>query len=136
MTASSSSALVLRGVHGYLSGQTFRVRHGETLTVGRSRSCQVSLQRSDRFAGADAAGQSFRKTSRRHFRVAFPHPDLVEIEDLSRNGTLVDGAKVGKVIFFLKDLRGRSIEIEFGEGERLVLTLEETEPGGANGAAG
>jgi hypothetical protein len=132
-----TSALILHGVRGYLAGQTYRIRHGENLTVGRSRSCHVSLQRSDRFAGAEAAGDSFRKTSRRHLRIAFPHPDLVEIEDLSRNGTIVDGARVDKVIVFLSDLRGRAIEIEFGENEKLRLAIEEPGADGAgNGASG
>ncbi len=118
-----SRTLILRGVKGYLAGQTFRVRHGESITVGRSRGCHVSLQRSDCFTGAAEAGISFKKTSRKHVRIAFPHPDLVEIENLSRNGTLVDGARIDKLI--VSDLAGRTVELEFGEGEKLVLSVEE-----------
>ena len=108
------------------------MRRGESLVIGRSRSCHVSLQRSSLFDGPESSGDSFRKTSRRHFRVAFPHPDLVEIEDLSRNGTVVDGSRVDKVIVYLADLKGRAITIEFGEDEKLELSL--ADDGAAPGA--
>ena len=121
--------LLLRGVQGYLRDQAFRLRHGESVVVGRSRKCAVSLQRSDAFAGAAEAGPSFRKTSRRHFRLSFPHPDLVEIENLSLNGTFVDGRKIDKLI--ISDLSKRAFEIAFGDGEKLVLTLEAGDDGGS-----
>ena len=61
--------------------------------------------------------------SRRHVRIAVHRPDHVVIEDLSANGTYLDGKRVkGKLS--LSDLAQKPHLLALGSVERLRLDLE------------
>ena len=59
--------------------------------------------------------------SRRHVRLTYLAPDKLEVENLSGNGTLVDGQPVDKLV--LTDVRSREHRIQLGP-EGVVLSLE------------
>jgi len=122
--------LVIRGIKGFLEGEERELAVGEAIVVGRSRSADLSTRKSKRFADrGDAAkiiqSHSFLSVSRKHVRIHFLHPGLVEVKDLSHNGTFVDGHRADCV--GLTDLKERSHTVQLGSVERLVLELRGVE---------
>lgn len=118
-------SILVRGVKGFLRGEERVLRVGEECVVGRSRAADLSLKRAKRFLERPdrvqvAKSERFLAVSRRHVRIRFLHPDVVEVKDLSANGTLLDGRRVDCVA--LTDLRSRAHEIGLGTME--VLRLE------------
>jgi len=130
-----SHYLVLEGRAGIAAGERVKVSLGETVTVGRSRTCQFSLKKTPRYLN-DRDGErasirgslGYRSVSRRHCRVAYLAPDLVEVVNLSRNGTFVDGHRVDRIV--LDDIRRRlaAHEIRLGRhGDVLGLSCGSVE---------
>jgi len=118
--------LLIRGVRGYLENERHRLSYGQVATVGRSRRCPISLAKGRRFGreGRDRACRNtdFLRVSRRHLEIAYPHPDMIEIRNLSRNGTEVNGHVVDRVL--LTDL-GDQTTVRFGGEEVLELRWED-----------
>jgi pSer/pThr/pTyr-binding forkhead associated (FHA) protein len=119
--------LYVSGAGDMGDGQTVKVNLGESVVCGRSRHCDWSLKKTPRYL-ANAAGyrdrlkQSlpFRATSRKHCKITYTGADMVEVENLSQNGTLVDGHKVDRIV--LTDCRRNAHEIRLGaDGVRLEL---------------
>jgi hypothetical protein len=111
--------LTLGGTEGLAEGQLVRVRLGQTVSVGRSRHCDWSLRRSPAYLVAEGGARKdleadvgFTSCSRRHFEVAYLAPDLVEVRNLSSNGTFVDGHRVDRLL--LTDCRQRSHRLRLG----------------------
>ena len=124
MTA--NDRLRLEGVEGILAGESVPVELGQSVVVGRSRRCDLSARKSRRFRKADEAEQralledrDFNRISRLHARVSYLAHDRVEIWDLSKNGTYVNGRRVDRIL--LDDL-GDGVEISLGRTEKLLLT--------------
>ena len=125
--------LRLRGRSGLLDGEAVKVSLGETVVIGRSRTCQLSLKTTPRFLKDDAGERqrireslAFRAVSRRHVRISYLGPDLVEIENLSPNGTLVDGHRIDRML--IGDVRRRAHEIRLGpHGDTLELAVGSVE---------
>lgn len=124
--------LRLAGRDGLTEGESVKLCLGETVVVGRSRTCDLSLKKTLRYLCDDAerarirASLPYRATSRRHVRLTYLSPDVVEVENLSRNGTLVDGFRVDRVL--LHDVRTATHEIRLGEhGDVLVLACGSVE---------
>jgi pSer/pThr/pTyr-binding forkhead associated (FHA) protein len=120
-----SHYLVLRGVEGIGAGEKVKVSLGESVEVGRSRHCEWSLKRCARWLkdvdGDRAAIEesvAFRSVSRRHCRVTYLAPDLAEVQNLSTNGTFVDGHRVDKVV--LSDCRKALHRIRLGATGDLI----------------
>jgi hypothetical protein len=119
--------LLLRARDAAVEGETVRIELGQQATAGRSRRCTWSLKRTlpylDDRDGARARireGLAFTSVSRCHCKISFLAPDLVEVENLATNGTLVDGRKVDRVQ--LSDARTRPHTIQLGpEGVLLEL---------------
>ena len=67
--------LVLQGTGGLVDGESFRVYLGQSLTVGRSADCDISLKKCRTFREAGGVGivdkPGFLKVSRLHFRISF-----------------------------------------------------------------
>jgi pSer/pThr/pTyr-binding forkhead associated (FHA) protein len=126
-TADASRSLFLRGIAGVFKGAEYEVRLGQQVTIGRSRLCEFSAARTPECEriGRDAleSNRSYRKISRRHFRIAFLNSDMVEFEDLSTNGTFVNGAKIDRLI--INDMRAheKGILVRFGETEEMKISL-------------
>ena len=71
---------------------------GVEVTVGRSAEATIRTRN--------------KSVSRKHARISYIAPDMVEIENLSGNGTLVDGKLVDKII--LTDCREKTHKIQLG----------------------
>jgi len=109
----------LRGLGDLASGQQVKVNLGETITVGRSRHCDWSLRRAPSYLKSNGDGRDvirhdlrYNSVSRKHAHIRYVAPDMVEIENLSGNGTLVDGKLVDKIV--LTDCREQTHRIQLG----------------------
>jgi len=107
-------------------GEAFPLRYGRTLTVGRSRSADFSLKRTERYRSQtleqrenDEAAQTI---SAKHFQVTMYNLRSVEIKNLSPNGITVDGAAVDQIV--LNDVATQAHEIRFGLEEAVRLEMQ------------
>lgn len=66
------------------------------------------------------ADRGFNRVSRRHVRVSFPEPGRIVIEDLSRNGTWLNGSRIETVR--LNELPPDGVEILLAGTESLSLS--------------
>ncbi|MEE9392030.1 MAG: FHA domain-containing protein [Planctomycetota bacterium] len=109
------------GQAGLFRGENAQICVGQSLVIGRSRTCGLSVARSAACLrlGKDALEQhsSYRKISRQHIKVSLLSPNHLEIEDLSTNGTVVDGFRIDRRM--ITDFRSRieGVVVEFGDGE-------------------
>jgi pSer/pThr/pTyr-binding forkhead associated (FHA) protein len=120
--------LSIRGLGRLAEGQLVKLNLGETIVLGRSRHCDWSLRRAPSYLMCDARGRAgikqdlaFNSVSRRHARLSYVSPDTVEVENLSGNGTLVDGHLVDRIV--LTDVRTKTHRIQLGP-KGVVLELE------------
>jgi hypothetical protein len=114
----------LVGVNGYFNGHVFPLEYGKTFTIGRSRRADFSLRRTHQYRAKnqddrdkDAAPKT---VSGLHFQITMYNLGSIEIKNLSRNGTLVDGKSVATTL--IKDVARKSHEIRCGMDE--VFRLE------------
>ncbi len=121
--------LSVRGLGELAEGQTVKINLGETVVVGRSRHCDWSLRRAPTYLksapdGRDAIKNNlaFNSVSRKHATISYVAPDMVEVKNLSINGTLVDGKLVDKIV--LSDLRMKGHRIQLGP-KGVILELEQ-----------
>ena len=119
----------LVGITGHFAGETFPLRYGRTLTVGRSRNADFSLKRTERYRAQtpeerdkDEAAQTI---SARHFQITMYNLRAIEIKNLSPNGLTLDGKRVEQVV--LNDAATRAHEIRFGLEETLRLEMQARE---------
>lgn len=115
----SRHALVLKGTGPLGEGMTIKISLGEVVVCGRSRHCGWSLKRTPAFLMSEDARReklrrslAWRATSRKHCRIAFLAPDLVEVVNFSTNGTFVDGHRVDRAM--LTECRTRVHGIQLG----------------------
>jgi pSer/pThr/pTyr-binding forkhead associated (FHA) protein len=111
--------LQLKGLGDVAEGETLKLCLGESVVCGRSRHCEWSLKRAPGYLKHEDGERreirrtvAWRSTSRRHCRITYIAPDMVDIENLSTNGTLVDGHQVDRIV--LTDCRNRTHEIMLG----------------------
>ncbi len=114
---------VLIGIRGVVEGEIFPLEEGKSIVIGRSRDCDISMRKCKRWEETEAAGAEFgegsRTVSRRHLKITFHGPDRIELEDLSSNGTFVDGKRIDRLV--LTDVRNAAHEIMLGAGEAFRL---------------
>jgi pSer/pThr/pTyr-binding forkhead associated (FHA) protein len=127
MTATTTlPRLEIRGLGGLLAGARRRLERGETLVVGRSRTCDLSLRTTEAFERREDAARllgspAFNRVSRIHCEIAYRADGEIEVRDLSRNGTFVDGVRVGRTeVVRLRDGRA-TIELVDGTWGKLLL---------------
>lgn len=120
--------LSVRGLGELAQGQKVKLCLGESIVVGRSRHCDWSLRRAPTYLKSDTNGRdqirhdlAYNSVSRKHARLSYVAPDMVEIENLSGNGTLVDGKLVDKIV--LTDCRKETHRIQLGP-KGVILELE------------
>lgn len=118
--SSEAPSLVLRGLDGGFRGIERRLRVGESVVLGRSRQCGFAPVVSFGGIVCETEVQRLRRMSREHARVSFCNLRHVEVEDLSRNGTLVNGQRVQRLV--LDDLGEKSATLELA-GFRVLLEL-------------
>jgi pSer/pThr/pTyr-binding forkhead associated (FHA) protein len=118
-----SGGPVLVGAAGLVEGEEYSLPVGATVLIGRSRSCDISLQRCKAWLETEeevrSEDQDFKTVSRKHARISCYDPENIEVEDLSSNGTFVDGERVDRVV--LSDLREHSYELLLGTREAFRL---------------
>ena len=120
--------LRLRGSGDLGEGETVKICLGESVDCGRSRHCGWSLKRAPNWLREESGRReevrqslAWKTTSRRHCRITYLAPDLVDVVNLSSNGTFVDGHLVDRVI--LTDCRTRAHRIQLGP-HGVSLSLE------------
>ena len=120
--------LQLRGTGDLGDGETLKLSMGETIVVGRSRHCDWSLKRTPAYLTSTGDRRdrikksiAFRSVSRQHVRISFLAPDMVDVENLSSNGTIVDGSRVDRIV--LKDCETQAHSIQLGPSG-VILELE------------
>lgn len=122
-----SEQLVLRGIGGLVEGETFFVDYGETVIIGRSSSCDISLKKCEKYLLLDPEAKEvekhFQTVSRKQVRISFYNATSIEIEDLSSsNGSFLDGEQIKKVI--ISDIKENSHELLLGTKEKFVLSYQ------------
>jgi len=126
MVRQNGPCLLIRGVKGFLEGEMRTLRVGEAIVIGRSRFVDLSTRKAGRLKEREdrleiIRSNSFLSVSRRHVRIHFLHPELVEVKDISSNGTFVDGHRVDCVA--LTDLHERTHCVALGTQERFELEI-------------
>lgn len=117
--------LVLRGIGGLVEGEEFFIDYGETVIIGRSSGCDISLKKCEKYLLLDPdakdAEKHFQTVSRRQVRISFYNATSVEIEDLSSsNGSFLDGEQIKKVI--ISDIKENGHELLLGTKEKFMLS--------------
>jgi pSer/pThr/pTyr-binding forkhead associated (FHA) protein len=125
--SSNGVVLVVRGLSGFLIGEETRVAVGESLVIGRSRRADLSTRRAKKLKARPdwekvIGTASFLTVSRRHTRIDHVSPGVIEITDLSSNGTYLDGKAVARET--VSDLAERTHLLGVGAQERFELRLE------------
>ncbi len=142
MSTSNGVVLVVRGLRGFLAGEEKRVAVGESLVLGRSRRAGLSTRRAKKLKARPDWQQvigtaAFLTVSRRHTRIDHVAPGVIEITDLSSNGTYLDGKQIAKET--VSDLKEKTHTLGIGAQERFELSLANGAPAagdeGAGGAA-
>jgi len=118
--------LVVKGLRGFLGGEEQRVEVGETLIVGRSRRAGLSTRRARKLKARPdwekvIGTAAFLTVSRRHTRIEHVAPGVVEITDLSSNGTYLDGRPIARET--ISDLAEKTHILGVGSQERFELSL-------------
>jgi pSer/pThr/pTyr-binding forkhead associated (FHA) protein len=114
-------------MRGFLQGEERVLKRGEEIVVGRSRDADLSIRRATRYLERPdrhdlGRSEAWRSVSRMHARIAFYRPDHIVIEDLSSNGTFLDGKRIeGKVN--VSDLAQVAHILALGAVERIKLEL-------------
>ena len=119
--------LKLVGTDGLSKGAEFFVKQGDSALMGRSRDCSISLGKLARYNELDEEKDSvaltkFRTVDGKHIQIHFKNPNHVSLEDISENGSFIDGNKLkGNVI--LTNLKDTPSTLLLGLEERFRLEL-------------
>ncbi|MFH1731811.1 MAG: FHA domain-containing protein [Planctomycetota bacterium] len=114
---------VLIGLAGVVEGEVFPLEYGKSVIIGRSRACDISLRNCKRWLELEETGEvpeeSSKTVSRRHLKITFHNADSIELEDLSSNGTYVDGSRIDRMV--ITDIREAPHEVQMGGGDKFRL---------------
>lgn len=127
MGSNNGPYLRLRGIKGFLEGEERLLQRGDEVTLGRSRQADFSVRKATKYLeridrNEIAQSEAYRTVSRVHARIAFYRPDHIVIEDLSANGTFLDGQRIdGKAA--LDDMGDQAHTVTLGAVERLRIDL-------------
>ena len=120
----AGEGLVLVGIAGVMEGELFPLEYGKSVTIGRSRSCDISLRNCKRWDELEQAGnipeETSKTVSRKHVKITFHNAASVEIDDVSSNGTYLDGNRIDRIV--VTDVRETSHEVKLGGGD--ILRME------------
>ncbi|MFT7619811.1 MAG: pSer/pThr/pTyr-binding forkhead associated (FHA) protein [Planctomycetota bacterium] len=124
-TYDGSATAEVTGLSGLFNGSKATIRLGQCLVVGRSRMCGLSVARAEECIRLSKVAleshKSYRKISRQHFRICLVSVDRVEVEDLSTNGTVVNGFKIDRIAVDGFSGANNKITIQFGHGEVIEI---------------
>lgn len=115
---------VLIGTAGMVEGECFVLGEAVDLTVGRSRSCDVSLRKTSAYLKTPSQvrdnDHDFNTVSRRHIRLHIKD-GTAALQDLSSNGTYCNGEQLVQPRKI--DLRSGACSIRLGTRETFDLAL-------------
>ena len=115
----------LVGVGGHYAGESIALEYGKTVCVGRSRTADFSLRRTQKYRAQkpeDRERDEAAKTvSAKHFQITMFNLGSIEIKNLSPNGTLVDGKSIQTLL--IDDIAKQAHEIRFGADEVFKLEM-------------
>ncbi len=139
MSIENGVVLVVRGLRGFLAGEEKRIAVGESLVLGRSRRAGLSTRRAKKLKARPdwekvIGTAAFLTVSRRHTRIDHVSPGVIEITDLSSNGTYLDGKQIAKET--VSDLAEKTHVLGVGAQERFELSLVNGAPAEAKEGAG
>ena len=110
--------LSIHGIHGWSDGSLYPLANGDALIIGRSRSCDISLRHTVGYLDQPRRERDhdtdFNTVSRRHVRIRLKQKILI-IEDLSSNGTWINGERVDHRMDI--DISRGPIELRLGNRE-------------------
>ena len=102
-----SEQVIIRGVSGLVEGESFAIDRGETIIIGRSSACDVSLKKCEKFLllpeEERLSEKHFQTVSRKHATIRISGGRIYLADLGSRNGTylvkrdvlsMVDGGPV------------------------------------------
>jgi pSer/pThr/pTyr-binding forkhead associated (FHA) protein len=119
---------VLFGIAGLVAGETWLLSQACDISIGRSRSCAVSLRLVAKYKSAPPESRDedhdFNTVSRRHVKLVVGD-GIATVEDLSSNGTLLNGQAITSPVTV--DLRRGAAEIRLGTRETVRLELIDSE---------
>ncbi|NUN51131.1 MAG: FHA domain-containing protein [Candidatus Brocadiae bacterium] len=120
--------ILLKGVTGIVKDETFPIQGGQDVLLGRSRSCEISLKSCRAYSAMEPEerdrDEGLLTVSRKHLRIRFLKDDGVELEDLSSNGTFLDGKRVEKIV--ISDLPKKTYELRLGRRETFTMEFSAT----------
>ncbi len=109
---------VLIGVEGLAAGEPFVLTYDTPVTIGRSRECEVSMQKLHQYLALSeserATCKQINAVSRKHLRLSVSGT-LARLENLSPNGSWCDEARFDQV---------KEVDLKAG---RVVLRVSPTE---------
>lgn len=115
----------LIGVGGHYAGESIALEYGKTVSVGRSRTADFSLRRTQKYRGQKTDDRdldnSAKTVSAKHFQITMYNVGSIEIKNLSPNGTLVDGKSIQTLV--IDDVAKQPHEIRFGADEVIKLEM-------------
>jgi pSer/pThr/pTyr-binding forkhead associated (FHA) protein len=115
---------VLIGTAGLVDGEIYRLDVGVDVVVGRSRSCDISLRRTAAYLQtpplARDSDHDFNTVSRRHVRIQV-NAQSASLQDLSTNGTFVDGEPLRETRLITLTSEGTTVRLGTRETFQLLL---------------
>ncbi|MEK7485152.1 MAG: FHA domain-containing protein [Planctomycetota bacterium] len=119
----SSECLVLKGIEGLVKGEEYNIELGETVVIGRSSKCDICLKYLyEDEEQKNPGGKQFNTVSREHIRISFHNLTTIEFEDLSSNGTYIDGKQITSHI--ISDAIVKNHQLQLGAKEKFLVMLE------------
>ncbi|MBA3683830.1 MAG: FHA domain-containing protein [Planctomycetes bacterium] len=119
---------VMIGVDGMSAGEPFVLAYDTPVTIGRSRECEISMQKLRRYLELSEAERNastvVNAVSRKHLRVCVSGT-IAKLENLSPNGSWCDDARFDQVKHV--DLAAGQVTLRVSPGESFVLMLMEQE---------
>ncbi|MCE9636346.1 MAG: FHA domain-containing protein [Planctomycetes bacterium] len=108
-------SITVEGRGGLIDGVKMSLRVGATLTVGRSRECDLSFRKAPGFKRREdretlLTSREFNRLSRVHCELTLLGDGRVEVVDVSQNGTWVEGDRVKGAT--LVDLRHGAVHVD------------------------
>ncbi len=116
----------LIGVGGPFEGEAVPLEPFRPYIVGRSRSADISVRRSEKYrlqSDAERDADTAAKTiSARHFQITFYNMRSIEVKNLSVNGTRLDDKPIGDAVI-ITDIGKRPHVITFGMDGKFKLQM-------------
>jgi pSer/pThr/pTyr-binding forkhead associated (FHA) protein len=123
----SIERVVLKGINGVASDETFYINYGEVVTIGRGHECDISYRKFKNYPQKESKDKDFLAVSRKHLRISFYNSHSVELKDLSANGSYLNGKPIRKRIFITHIGTTKTpYEIKLGPTEIFHLMAEHT----------